>query len=207
MQRHTGGGTAVRTITCLPALTGAWRDAAGGLLLTTGDFYGMNTAALERPDLLKGRRPRTINTSGDRRRAARGQSAGARRCSSTTPIPVTVRPDSEKVMRGFSREDLFTVVHDIFLTDTADYADIVLPATTQLEYFDVPQVLRPPVRAANQPAIAPVGEALPNTEVFRASGRAHGLRPSRALRDRTRTSAARRCARAIRAWPASTWSA
>ena len=63
LQRHKGGGAAVRAITCLPALVGAWRDAAGGVLLSTGDFYGMNTAALERPDLLAGRRPRTVNTS------------------------------------------------------------------------------------------------------------------------------------------------
>ncbi|MBL8136241.1 MAG: molybdopterin-dependent oxidoreductase, partial [Acidobacteria bacterium] len=174
LQRHFGGGAAVRAITCLPALVGAWRDAAGGVLLSTGDFYGMNTAALERPDLLAGRRPRTINTS----------SIGDALLKATPPIkalfvynsnPVCVAPDSEKVVRGFSRPDLFTVVHDVFFTDTADYADIFLPATTQLECLDLHKSYGHLYVLLNQPAIAPVGEALPNTEVFRRIAKAMGL--------------------------------
>ncbi len=174
LQRHKGGGAAVRAITCLPALVGAWRDPAGGVLLSTGDFYGMNTAALERQDLLAGRRPRTINTS----------SIGDALLEATPPIralyvynsnPVTVAPDSEKVVRGFARTDLFTVVHDVFFTDTADYADIFLPATTQLECLDVHKSYGHLYVLLNQPAIAPVGEALPNTEVFRRMARAMGL--------------------------------
>ena len=174
LQRHKGGGAAVRAITCLPALVGAWRDAAGGVLLSTGDFYGMNTAALERQDLLAGRRPRTINTS----------SIGNALLEATPPIkalyvynsnPVCVAPDSEKVVRGFSRPDLFTVVHDVFFTDTADYADIFLPATTQLECLDVHKSYGHLYVLLNQPAIAPVGEALPNVEVFRRIAAAMGL--------------------------------
>jgi anaerobic selenocysteine-containing dehydrogenase len=166
MQRHAGGGIAARTIACLPALTGAWRDPAGGIVLTTADFFKFDHAALERPDLLAGRRPRVINQS----------ALGDALTSAQPPVkvmivynnnPVAVCPDSEKVIAGFSREDLFTVVMDHFQTDTADYADIVLPATTQLEHYDVHKSYGHLYMLANNPAIAPVGESLPNSEVFR----------------------------------------
>ena len=166
MQRHAGGGIAARTIACLPALTGAWREAAGGIVLTTADFYKFDHAALERPDLLAGRRPRVINHS------ALGDALTSARPPVKVTIvynnnPVAVCPDSEKVIAGFSREDLFTVVMDHFQTDTADYADIVLPATTQLEHYDVHKSYGHLYMLANNPAIAPVGESLPNTVVFR----------------------------------------
>lgn len=166
MQRHAGGGIAARTIACLPALTGAWREAAGGIVLTTADFYKFDHAGLERPDLLAGRRPRVINQS----------ALGDALTSAQPPVkvtivynnnPVAVCPDSAKVIAGFSREDLFTVVMDHFQTDTADYADIVLPATTQLEHYDVHKSYGHLYMLANNPAIAPVGESLPNSEVFR----------------------------------------
>ena len=166
MQRHAGGGIAARTIACLPALTGAWREPAGGIVLTTADFYRFDHAALERPDLLAGRRPRVINHA----------QLGDALTSAEPPVrvtivynnnPVAVCPDSEKVIAGFSREDLFTVVMDHFQTDTADYADIVLPATTQLEHYDVHKSYGHLYMLANNPAIAPLGEALPNSEVFR----------------------------------------
>lgn len=165
MQRHSGGGMAVRTVTCLPALTGHWRDAAGGVSLSTGDFYGMNHAALERADLIPNR-PRSINQSalGDALTAAEPP---VRAIYVYNNNPVAVCPDSQKVIAGFRREDLFTVVHEIFLTDTADYADIVLPATTQLEHYDVHKSYGHLYVLANNPAIAPVGEAKPNSEVFR----------------------------------------
>jgi anaerobic selenocysteine-containing dehydrogenase len=173
LQRHFGGGAAVRAS---PACrrSSARGAPAGGVLLSTGDFYGMNTAALERPDLLAGRRPRTINTS----------SIGDALLEATPAIkalfvynsnPVCVAPDSEKVVRGFSRPDLFTVVHDVFFTDTADYADIFLPATTQLECLDLHKSYGHLYVLLNQPAIAPVGEALPNTEVFRRIAKGMGL--------------------------------
>jgi anaerobic selenocysteine-containing dehydrogenase len=166
MQRHAGGGIAARNIACLPALTGAWRDASGGIVLTTSDFYSFNHAGLERPDLLGERRPRVTNHA----------ATGAALTSADPPVravfvynnnPVAVCPDSDKVVAGFSREDLFCVVMDSFLTDTVDYADIVLPATTQLEHYDVHKSYGHLYVLANNPAIAPVGESLPNSEVFR----------------------------------------
>jgi anaerobic selenocysteine-containing dehydrogenase len=165
MQRHAGGGIAARTIACLPALVGAWRDAAGGIVLTTADFYGFDHAKLERPDLLK-EKTRVIN------HAALGDALTTARPPVRAMIvynnnPVAVCPDSNKVVAGFSREDLFTVVMDSFMTDTADYADIVLPATTQLEHLDVHKSYGHLYVLANNPAIAPVGESLPNIEVFR----------------------------------------
>jgi len=165
MQRHSGGGMAVRTVTCLPALTGHWRDASGGLSLTTGDYYAFNHAALERPDLMPNR-PRSFNHSalGD---ALTRADPPVRAVYVYNNNPVAVCPDSQRVIAGFAREDLFTVVHEIFLTDTADYADIVLPATTQLEHYDVHKSYGHLYVLANSPAIAPVGEAKPNSEVFR----------------------------------------
>jgi anaerobic selenocysteine-containing dehydrogenase len=166
MQRHAGGGIAARTIACLPALVGAWREPAGGIVLTTADFYGFDHAALERADLLGGRRPRVINQSklGDALTAAEPP---VRALIVYNNNPVAVCPESDKVIAGFSREDLFTVVMDHFQTDTADYADIVLPATTQLEHYDVHKSYGHLYVLGNNPAIAPVGESLPNSEVFR----------------------------------------
>jgi len=166
MQRHAGGGIAARTIACLPALTGAWRDAAGGIVLTTADFFGFDHAALERPDLLAGRKPRVINHSqlGDALTAAEPP---VRAVIVYNNNPVAVCPESDRVIAGFRREDLYCVVMDSFLTDTADYADIVLPATTQLEHHDVHKAYGHLYVTANNPAIAPVGESLPNSEVFR----------------------------------------
>ena len=166
MQRHAGGGMAARTIACLPALVGAWRDPAGGLLLTTADNYHFDHAALERPDLMPTPRPRVINHS----------RLGEALTSAEPPVravivynnnPVAVCPDSNRVLKGFAREDMFCVVMDSFLTDTADYADIVLPATTQLEHADIHKSYGHLYVVANNAAIAPVGESLPNAEVFR----------------------------------------
>jgi anaerobic selenocysteine-containing dehydrogenase len=166
MQRHAGGGIAARTIACLPALVGAWRDAAGGLVLSTSDFYRFDHTALERADLLAGRRPRVVNhvALGDALTSARPP---VRAVVVYNNNPVAVCPESEKVIAGFSRDDLFTVVIDHFQTDTADYADFVLPATTQLEHVDVHKAYGHLYALANNAAIAPLGEALPNSEIFR----------------------------------------
>lgn len=166
MQRHAGGGMAVRTIACLPALVGAWRDAAGGILLSSSGTFGINTNALERPDLMWNK-PRTINMSsiGDALLNESNPPIGAIFVYNSNPVAVA--PDSRKVIAGFSRPDLFTVVHEIFQTDTADYADILLPATTQLEQFDLHKAYGHLYLLVNNPAIEPIGESKPNSEVFR----------------------------------------
>lgn len=164
---------AARAVACLPALVGAWRSAAGGVVLSTAGFYGLNHHALERPDLIRGN-PRTINHS----------ALGAALTAAEPPVkavyvynnnPVAVCPDSRKVVAGFAREDLFCVVHDLFLTDTADYADIVLPATSQLEHTDIHNSYGHIYVQATQPAIAPVGESKPNAEVFRLLAKRMGF--------------------------------
>ena len=166
MQRIRGGGNAVRAVACLPALVGAWRDPAGGALLSSSGTFPVNSPALERPDLIQGS-PRTINMSaiGDALLDARDPPIRAIYVYNSNPAAVA--PDSSRVIAGFSRDDLFCVVHEIFKTDTADYADILLPATTQLEQTDVHSSYGHLYAVANNPAIAPIAEALPNTEVFR----------------------------------------
>jgi anaerobic selenocysteine-containing dehydrogenase len=166
MQRHAGGGMAMRTAACLPALVGAWRDPAGGALLSSSGTYPVDSKALERPDLIWNH-PRTINMSTIGDALLEAKDPPIRAIYVYNSNPVAVAPESVKVVGGFSREDLFCVVHDVFLTDTADYADIVLPATTQLEHLDVHSSYGHLYVQANNPAIAPVGESKPNTEVFR----------------------------------------
>ena len=172
LQRVHGGGNAVRAIACLPALTGAWRDPAGGLLLSSSGHFAVDSAALERPDLLGARRPRTINMSaiGDALLHPGGGAFGPRveALIVYNSNPAAVAPESARVTQGLAREDLFTVVLEHFQTDTADYADFVLPATTQLEHLDVHKAYGHRYWLANEPAIAPLGEARPNTAIFRA---------------------------------------
>jgi anaerobic selenocysteine-containing dehydrogenase len=171
MQRVRGGGNATRAVACLPALIGAWRHRAGGLLLSSSGMYPVNKEALQRPDLLAGKTPRTINMStigNDLFRTASPE-FGPRIEALVVynSNPVAVAPESAKVVQGFAREDLFTVVLEHFQTDTADYADYVLPATTQLEHWDVHLSYGHTDVMLNQPAIAPVGQAKPNTQIFR----------------------------------------
>lgn len=180
MQRVRGGGNAVRAIACLPALVGAWRDRAGGLLLSSGGFYPADRAALQRPDLLAGRQPRTINmvTIGDDLLCPASPSFGPaiEAVVVYNSNPVAVAPQSSKVVQGFARPDLFTVVVEQFHTDTVDYADYVLPATTQLEHWDIHASYGHTDVLLNQPAIAPVGQARTNTDVFRALAERLGFR-------------------------------
>jgi anaerobic selenocysteine-containing dehydrogenase len=166
MQRHAGGGNAVRAVACLPALVGAWRDPAGGALLSTSGTYPVDSAALERPDLIHGS-PRTINMSAIGDALLDATDPPIRAIYVYNSNPVAVAPESAKVAAGFARDDLFCVVHEIFETDTADYADILLPATTQLEHTDIHASYGHLYALANNPSIAPLGEAKPNTEVFR----------------------------------------
>src|SRR5690606_8391021 len=177
MQRVRGGANAVRAVACLPALTGAWREAAGGFLLSSSDHVPTDNNRLVRPDLMPGwpeRLPRIINMS----------ALGDALLEAEPPVeaivvynsnPVAVAPDSNRVIAGFTREDLFTVVLEHFRTDTADYADILLPATTQLEHFDLHKTYGHRYLVANNPAIAPVGQSLPNSELFRRIARAIGF--------------------------------
>ncbi len=171
MQRVRGGGNAVRAIACLPALTGAWRHRAGGLLMSNSGHFPVRRAALQRPDLLGERRPRTVNMStiGDDllREASPEFGPKIEALIVYNSNPVAVAPHSGRVVQGFQREDLFTVVLEHFLTDTADHADIVLPATTQLEHWDIHTSYGHTDVLLNRPAIAPVGQACTNTEIFR----------------------------------------
>jgi anaerobic selenocysteine-containing dehydrogenase len=194
MQRHRGGGMAARTIACLPALVGAWRDHGGGAQLSTsGYFRHFDLTSLQRPDLLhaplQGRTPRTLNMNrlGDALSLDPARIAAAHHHprpvdaipdldSAGPPVkalvvyncnPAAVSPDQGTVLEGLRRDDLFTVVLEHFQTDTADYADYVLPATTQLEHWDILKPYGHLNLALNQPAIAPVGESLPNSEIFR----------------------------------------
>jgi anaerobic selenocysteine-containing dehydrogenase len=169
LNRCAGGGMAVRNIACLPALTGAWREAAGGALLSTSGNFPVDQHALERPDLYPrdGRPRRTINMStiGDALLTAADPPIRAIYVYNSNPVAVA--PDNRRVRDGFAREDLFCVVHELFQTDTADYADILLPATSQLEHRDLHKSYGHLYAVTNEPAIAPLGEAKPNTEVFR----------------------------------------
>ena len=173
MQRARGGGNAVRLIALLPCLVGAWRQRGGGLLLSSSGWFApaRDDAALQRPDLLAGRRPRTLNMStiGDDllREAAPGFGPKIEALVVYNSNPVAVAPESRKVTQGFAREDLFTVVLEHFMTDTADMADYVLPATTQLEHLDVHTAYGHTYALINEPAIAPLGQAKPNTQIFR----------------------------------------
>ncbi|HEX7686325.1 MAG TPA: molybdopterin oxidoreductase family protein [Burkholderiaceae bacterium] len=179
MQRVRGGGNAVRLIALLPCLTGAWRHCAGGLLLSSsGWFKAVKRAGYDHPELLAGRDPRTINMStiGDDLLRESGEALpDGRRFGPRIEAlvvynsnPVAVAPQSGRVVAGFRREDLFTVVLEHFLTDTADHADYVLPATTQLEHWDVHTSYGHTSVLVNEPALAPRGEARSNAAIFRA---------------------------------------
>jgi len=179
MQRVRGGGNAVRAIACLPALTGAWRHRAGGLLLSASGHFPVDRATLHRPDLLAGRTPRTLNmvTIGDDllREASPAFGPKVEALVVYNSNPVAVAPESPKVVQGFAREDLFTVVLEHFQTDTADYADYLLPATTQLEHWDIHTSYGHTDVLLNRPAIAPLGQARTNTDVFRALAQRMGF--------------------------------
>jgi anaerobic selenocysteine-containing dehydrogenase len=174
MQRVRGGGSAVRLIALLPCLVGAWRHRAGGLLLSASGWFkpAVQGAWLQRPDLLNGRTPRTINMStiGDDllREASAAYGPKIEAVVVYNSNPVAVAPESAKVAAGFAREDLFTVVLEHFLTDTADHADYVLPATTQLEHWDAHMAYGHTYAMLNRPAVAPVGQARSNADIFRA---------------------------------------
>ena len=171
VQRVRGGANAVRAIACLPALVGAWRQSAGGLLLSSSGEFPVQKAALQRPDLLAGRQPRTLNmvTLGDDLLHPGSADFGPQVEALVVynSNPAAVAPDSGQVCAGLAREDLFTVVLELFQTDTADWADYLLPATTQLEQWDVHLAYGHTDVLLNRPAIAPLGLSRSNAQIFR----------------------------------------
>jgi anaerobic selenocysteine-containing dehydrogenase len=179
MQRVRGGGNAVRLVALLPCLTGAWRHRAGGLLLSSsGWFAPYKNDQLDHPELRRAP-ARSINMSsiGDDLLRPASEAFGPKieALIVYNSNPVAVAPESPKVVRGFQRENLFTVVLEHFMTDTADLADYVLPATTQLEHLDVHSSYGHTDVLINEPAIAPLGEAKPNSQIFRELAAAMGF--------------------------------
>jgi len=176
LSRHDNGGMTCRSIACLPALTGAYAHPAGGALLSSTATFGLKYDALERADLMPHPAPRVVNMI----RLGRALTEPEMR----PPIkalyvynsnPASVCPNQDLVLRGLEREDLFTVVHEQHLTDTTDYADIVLPATTSMEHVDLYKSYGHMYLQLAEPVIPPEGEARSNWHVVRCLAKAMGL--------------------------------
>lgn len=173
VERHAGGGQTVRAIACLPALIGAWKHVGGGLLQLPIWAFPVNWPGLMRPDL-QPETMRVINswTLGPALAGEMPLDPPIRALFVYNANPMAMVSQQQTIERGLAREDLFTVVSEHFLTDTARYADIVLPATTQLEQADIMFSWGHLYLSYNNPAIAPLGEAVPNTELFRRLAKA-----------------------------------
>lgn len=169
LEHHAHGGMTYRTIACLPAVTGAWRDRGGGLLHLVGRLrmLSLNLAAVEMPEL-EDTSIRSVNMV-QLGRALRNPSLSPpiRALIVYNSNPAAIAPNQNLVLQGLKREDLFTVVIEQFMTDTARHADYVLPATSQLEHLDLLWSWGHAYLTLNLPAIEPLGETLPNTEIFR----------------------------------------
>ncbi len=173
INRHTNGGQTVRTLICLPALTGQYGLLGGGLMYSTSDWLKWNKAALAREDEdVCPPAPRTVNMN----------RLGALLTGEAVPPlyslyvynanPAASAPNAGKVAEGLRRDDLFTVVHELFVTETARYADIILPATSQLEHVDLHKPYGHLTLQYNTPAIDPLGEARSNWDVMRTLAQA-----------------------------------
>ncbi|SDM75404.1 Anaerobic selenocysteine-containing dehydrogenase [Fictibacillus solisalsi] len=174
LQHHDNGGMAVRTIACLPAVTGQWLKQGGGAIKSNSSYLSHNTAAVQRPDLLKNKNTRFINMN----QIGSALLEAEPRISSLyvyNSNPVVVAPEGNKVRKGFEREDLFTVVHDLFLTETAAYADIVLPATSSFENTDFYTSYWHKHAHLQEPVIKPYGDSKSNPDVFRLLAEAMGF--------------------------------
>ncbi|MFE3192427.1 molybdopterin-dependent oxidoreductase [Nocardia sp. NPDC059240] len=174
IQRHAGGGMALRTLACLPGVTGDWAIPGGGLHYSTSGHFQLDVPALVRFDLL----PNPVRTLSMTRMGEALLDTDGPPVKALFVIaanPVGSNPDQRKVIEGLSREDLFTVVLEHFPTDTADYADIVLPATMQPEHLDVIAAYGNLYLVWNEPAVAAPGECLPTTETFRRLAHRMGL--------------------------------
>jgi anaerobic selenocysteine-containing dehydrogenase len=175
VQRSDNGGAATRAIAMLPALTGAWKHYGGGLQLSTSGAFKWDSAALQRPDLMQasplGRDARVVNMSvlGNALTELGSKpddGPGVHALFVYNSNPAAIAPDQGSVLRGLARPDLFTVVHEQFFTDTADYADILLPATTFLEHKDVQGAYGHYYVQLSEQAIEPLGEARSNVWLF-----------------------------------------
>ena len=171
VQRSDGGGMATRAIAMLPCIIGSWKEIGGGLQMSTSGAFGLNKDALARPDLKSGtldHPPRTINM------VELGTALNTRGDPPVKALfvynsnPAAVCPNHNEVVRGLMRPDLFTVVHEQFFTDTTDYADIVLPATTFFEHKDLQAAYGHYYLQVSHQAIEPLGECRSNVELFRA---------------------------------------
>jgi len=171
IQRSEGGGMAMRAVTMLPCLIGSWKEVGGGLQLSLSGSYGLNKEALEMPELMQkalGRPARTVNMVqlGSALNSLTGPPIQALFVYSSNPAAVC--PNHNEVVRGLKRPDLFTVVHEQFFTDTTDYADIVLPATTFFEHKELQTAYGHYYLQVSDQAMDPVGECRSNVELFRA---------------------------------------
>ncbi len=171
VQRSEGGGMATRTVTMLPCITGSWKEVGGGLQLSLSGAAELNSAGLKRPDLMQaalGRDARTLNMVELGRILNVVNDPPVKALFVYNSNPASVCPQHNEVVRGLMRPDLLTVVHEQFFTDTTDYADIVLPATTFFEHKDLQKAYGHYYMQVSNQAIAPLGECRPNVELFRA---------------------------------------
>jgi anaerobic selenocysteine-containing dehydrogenase len=166
LQHHDNGGMAVRTLACLPALVGAWRDVGGGAMKSNLGYHALNEAALTRPDLRTGRLPRTINMNQLGEALTEIDDPPVKAIVVYNSNPAVIAPDQTRVLDGFAREDLFTVVHEQMMTDTARFADVLLPATTHFEQTDLFTSFWHLYMSLAEPAIEPLGESKANVELF-----------------------------------------
>ncbi len=176
LQRHDNGGMMSRCIRLLPAVTGAWDSGGGACVGTLEEMWAVDLEYLQRPDLLAGREPRTLN------QVQLGQALRDRELD--PPIralyvwnsdPFNSLPDSHSVREGLQRDDLFVAVHDVVWTDTTLQADIVLPSTTQLEQTDIHAAYGHYYIGLSQQAIDPIGQSKSNQETFRLLAQTMGL--------------------------------
>jgi anaerobic selenocysteine-containing dehydrogenase len=180
VQRSDRGGSAVRAIAALPVLTGSWRELGGGLQLSTSGAFQFNRAALEMPELQRrsplGRQARLVNMSLLGHALTELHDPPVRALVVYNSNPAAVAPHQTKVLSGLRRQDLFTVVLEQFLTDTADYADFVLPVTTFLEHTDIYLAYGHYYLQLARPALPAPGETKSNVEIFRLLAQRLGFR-------------------------------
>jgi anaerobic selenocysteine-containing dehydrogenase len=176
LSRHDNGGMTCRTLACLPALTGAYAHAHGGALLSSGEAAGTDERVLDRRDLLPRPAPRRINMI-QLGRALTDETLAPPIASLYVynSNPAAICPNQTLVLRGLARDDLFTIVHEQVMTDTARYADLVLPATTSMEHLDFYGSYGHHYVQLAKPVLPPVGQARPNWDVFRELARRFGV--------------------------------